>query len=142
MLYLGQNKMWQTKKTIFDSAISNSTYPAIKCLSISYVFVIDDVKQTVMVSDRGCISPLSVYSRNFALKRHSYDYLYYCRGKKKLAGPFAPGQEVGPKIFAVTHDAKLIFSGGLWDNSIRVYSAAKGKTVQNIVRHTGQLYLI
>ena len=64
------------------------------------------------------------------------------RNQKKLAGPFAPGLTVTPKLFAVTHDAKIIFSGGLWDNSIRVYSAAKGKTIQNIVRHTGKKHTV
>ena len=54
-----------------------------------------------------------------------------------LAGPFAPGLKVTPHLFAVSHDAKLVFSGGHWDNSVRVYSLGKQKMVAHIVRHTG-----
>ena len=60
------------------------------------------------------------------------------RAKRALAGPFAPGLEVTPSLFAVSHDAKLVFSGGHWDNSVRVYSVNKQKMVAHIVRHTGQ----
>jgi len=58
------------------------------------------------------------------------------RARKNLAGPFAPGFKVTAKTFVVSHDAKLVFSGGHWDNSLRVYSIAKNKTVAHIVRHT------
>ena len=60
------------------------------------------------------------------------------RTKKRLAGPFAPKLKITPKLFTVSHDAKLVFTGGHWDNSLRVYSIAKGKTVAHIVRHTGE----
>ena len=55
-----------------------------------------------------------------------------------LAGPFAPGLKVTPLLFAVSHDAKLLFSGGHWDNSVRVYSMSKQKMVAHIVQHTGR----
>ncbi|XP_064646322.1 neurobeachin-like protein 1 isoform X2 [Lineus longissimus] len=56
--------------------------------------------------------------------------------KKCLAGPFAPGIKITPNLFVVSHDAKLLFSGGHWDNSLRVYSLTKSKITAQIVRHT------
>ncbi len=53
-------------------------------------------------------------------------------------GPFYPGTQMSPKLFAVSHDAKLIFSGGHWENSLHVYSVAKNKTIAYISRHTGK----
>uniref|UniRef100_A0A673B8W9 Neurobeachin-like 1 n=1 Tax=Sphaeramia orbicularis TaxID=375764 RepID=A0A673B8W9_9TELE len=52
-----------------------------------------------------------------------------------LSGPFAPGVEVTAGLFVVSHDGKLLFSGGHWDNSIRVTSLVKGKTVGQHIRH-------
>jgi len=54
-----------------------------------------------------------------------------------MSGPFAPGLEITSKLFAVSHDAKLLFSGGHWDNSIRVTSLTKGKLVGQHIRHMG-----
>ncbi|KAA8579540.1 hypothetical protein FQN60_006633 [Etheostoma spectabile] len=52
-----------------------------------------------------------------------------------LSGPFAPGMEVTAGLFVVSHDGKLLFSGGHWDNSLRVTSLVKGKTVGQHIRH-------
>uniref|UniRef100_A0A8C2BB23 Neurobeachin-like protein 2 n=1 Tax=Cyprinus carpio TaxID=7962 RepID=A0A8C2BB23_CYPCA len=52
-----------------------------------------------------------------------------------LAGPFSPGVEVTAHLFVVSHDGKLLFSGGHWDNSLRVTSLVKGKTVGQHIRH-------
>ncbi|CAN9498147.1 unnamed protein product [Ophioblennius macclurei] len=52
-----------------------------------------------------------------------------------LSGPFAPGVEVTAGLFVISHDGKLLFSGGHWDNSIRVTSLVKGKTVGQHIRH-------
>uniref|UniRef100_A0A4W6E3W2 Neurobeachin-like protein 2 n=1 Tax=Lates calcarifer TaxID=8187 RepID=A0A4W6E3W2_LATCA len=52
-----------------------------------------------------------------------------------LSGPFAPGIEVTAGLFVVSHDGKLLFSGGHWDNSLRVTSLVKGKTVGQHIRH-------
>ncbi|KAM6945740.1 LOW QUALITY PROTEIN: neurobeachin-like protein 1 [Aplochiton taeniatus] len=52
-----------------------------------------------------------------------------------LGGPFSPGVEVGAALFVVSHDGKLLFSGGHWDNSLRVTSLVKGKTVGQHIRH-------
>ncbi|KAJ4920566.1 hypothetical protein JOQ06_022127 [Pogonophryne albipinna] len=52
-----------------------------------------------------------------------------------LSGPFAPGLEVTAGLFVVSHDGKLLFSGGHWDNSLRVTSLLRGKTVGQHIRH-------
>lgn len=38
----------------------------------------------------------------------------------------------------MSHDAKLLFSGGHWDNSIRVTSLTKGKVMAQHIRHMGK----
>nr|XP_020665996.1 neurobeachin-like protein 1 isoform X2 [Pogona vitticeps] len=55
--------------------------------------------------------------------------------QRSVSGPFAPGLEITPKLFVVSHDAKLLFSGGHWDNSIRVTSLTKGKLMAQHIRH-------
>lgn len=60
------------------------------------------------------------------------------RTQRFLSGPFAPGIEVAAGLFVVSHDGKLLFSGGHWDNSIRVTSLVKGKTVGQHIRHMGK----
>ncbi|KAK2169991.1 hypothetical protein LSH36_5g09019 [Paralvinella palmiformis] len=55
--------------------------------------------------------------------------------RRCLSGPFAPDIQVSSHLFAVSHDAKLVFSGGHWDNSLRVYSLAKAKTIMHVIRH-------
>ncbi|CAL8289347.1 unnamed protein product [Lota lota] len=55
--------------------------------------------------------------------------------QRVLAGPLAPGVELSAGLLVVSHDGKLLFSGGHWDNSLRVTSLLKGKTVGQHVRH-------
>uniref|UniRef100_A0A8C3EXT2 Neurobeachin like 1 n=1 Tax=Corvus moneduloides TaxID=1196302 RepID=A0A8C3EXT2_CORMO len=55
--------------------------------------------------------------------------------QRNMSGPFAPGLEITSKLFVVSHDAKLLFSGGHWDNSIRVTSLTKGKLMGQHIRH-------
>ena len=57
---------------------------------------------------------------------------------RRMIRSFSPGVELTPNVFTVTHDAKLVISGGHWDNSLRVYSTAKGKTTQIVMGHTGE----
>ncbi|XP_031760024.1 neurobeachin-like protein 2 isoform X1 [Xenopus tropicalis] len=52
-----------------------------------------------------------------------------------LSGPFALGAELSSRTLVVSHDAKLLFSGGHWDNSLRVTSLSKGKVIGHITRH-------
>lgn len=55
--------------------------------------------------------------------------------KKRIGGPFAPGLKMEPKLFAVTHDARLLLSGGYWDNSLQVFRLDKAVTINHIIRH-------
>ncbi|XP_049608212.1 neurobeachin-like protein 1 isoform X1 [Syngnathus scovelli] len=59
----------------------------------------------------------------------------HAKTQRFLSGPFAPGVEVTTRLFVVSHDGKLLFSGGHWDNSLRVTSLVKGKTVGQHIRH-------
>ncbi|MFT7805427.1 neurobeachin-like protein 2 isoform X1 [Arapaima gigas] len=52
-----------------------------------------------------------------------------------LAGPFSPGVDLGPRVLAVSNDARLLFSGGHWDCSLRITALSKGKLVGRICRH-------
>uniref|UniRef100_A0A286ZRL3 Cytochrome P450 family 20 subfamily A member 1 n=1 Tax=Sus scrofa TaxID=9823 RepID=A0A286ZRL3_PIG len=55
--------------------------------------------------------------------------------QRVMNGPFAPGLEITSKLFIVSHDAKLLFSAGHWDNSIQVMSLTKGKIISHHIRH-------
>ena len=44
--------------------------------------------------------------------------------------------DVASRLFAVSHDAKFVFSGGHWDWSLRVYSLLKSKMITSIIHHT------
>ncbi|XP_038194419.1 neurobeachin-like protein 1 isoform X2 [Arvicola amphibius] len=57
------------------------------------------------------------------------------KAQRTVTGPFAPGLEITSKLFVVSHDAKLLFSAGHWDNSIQVTSLTKGKIVSHNIRH-------
>lgn len=59
------------------------------------------------------------------------------RTQRFLQGPFAPGADLCSRTLAVSPDGKLLFSGGHWDNSLRVTSLGKGKVVGHITRHIG-----
>uniref|UniRef100_A0A8C4R671 Uncharacterized protein n=1 Tax=Eptatretus burgeri TaxID=7764 RepID=A0A8C4R671_EPTBU len=56
------------------------------------------------------------------------------KARRYVAGPMAPGMEMTPKLFAVSHDGKLLFSAGSWDNSVRVLSL-KGKSIGQCTWH-------
>lgn len=68
------------------------------------------------------------------------EFIILCtyRALRCVNGPMTPGLEVSSKLFVVSHDGKLIFSAGHWDNSIRVTSIAKGKLVGQHIRHMGK----
>nr|XP_048315334.1 neurobeachin-like protein 1 isoform X2 [Myodes glareolus] len=57
------------------------------------------------------------------------------KAQRTVNGPFAPGLKITSKLFVVSHDAKLLFSAGHWDNSIQVTSLTKGKIVSHNIRH-------
>lgn len=49
-----------------------------------------------------------------------------------MNGPFAPGLKSTSKLFIVSHDAKLLFSAGHWDNSIPSDVTYKGDLFHTI----------
>ncbi|XP_062854156.1 neurobeachin-like protein 1 [Trichomycterus rosablanca] len=55
--------------------------------------------------------------------------------QRYVGGPFSPDVEVNTRLFVVSHDGKLLFSGGHWDNSLRVTSLLRSKTIVQHVRH-------
>ncbi|UJR10639.1 hypothetical protein I4U23_014834 [Adineta vaga] len=58
------------------------------------------------------------------------------RNRHIIAAPFSPSLEITSRQFAVSHDAKFVFSGGHWDWSLRVYSLLKSKIITSIIHHT------
>lgn len=64
---------------------------------------------------------------------------YSFRNRKRIFGPFHPSQNPHSQLFAVSTDGKLLYAGGIWDNSLRVYNLHKGKTVASVTRHLGAL---
>ncbi|CAF0830697.1 unnamed protein product [Rotaria sp. Silwood1] len=58
------------------------------------------------------------------------------RNRHIIAAPFSPSLEIKSHLFAVSHDAKFVFSGGHWDWSLRVYSLLKSKMTSSLIHHT------
>lgn len=62
------------------------------------------------------------------------------RSRRRLAPPGgACGADIAAssRLFAVSPDAKLLFFGGNWDNSLRVYSISRSKQIASVIRHQG-----
>uniref|UniRef100_A0A0K8W1H1 Neurobeachin-like protein 1 n=1 Tax=Bactrocera latifrons TaxID=174628 RepID=A0A0K8W1H1_BACLA len=57
------------------------------------------------------------------------------KNRKRIFGPFHPSQNPHSQLYAVSTDGKLLYAGGIWDNSLRVYNLHKGKTVASVTRH-------
>lgn len=60
------------------------------------------------------------------------------RTHRFLSGPFSPGVDIGAQVLVVSSDARLLFSGGHWDCSLRVTTLTKAKLVGRICRHVGK----
>ncbi|KAJ8020057.1 Neurobeachin-like protein 1 [Holothuria leucospilota] len=60
--------------------------------------------------------------------------LFSSKTRKCVGGPFAPGIKVTSSLFVATHDAKLLFTGGHWDSSLRVMNM-RGKMIAHMARH-------
>ncbi|CAF4138084.1 unnamed protein product, partial [Rotaria sp. Silwood2] len=58
------------------------------------------------------------------------------RNRHIIAAPFSSSLEINYHLFAVSHDAKFVFSGGHWDWSLRVYSLVKSKIISSLIHHT------
>ncbi|XP_052847786.1 neurobeachin-like protein 1 isoform X3 [Drosophila gunungcola] len=57
------------------------------------------------------------------------------KNRKRVFGPFHSSQPPHSQLFAVSTDGKLLYAGGIWDNSLRVYNLNKGKAVASVTRH-------
>lgn len=58
-------------------------------------------------------------------------------GAAKLQiGPFHPALKITSSLFAVSLDGKLLYAGGIWDNSLKVYNIQKGKAVACLSYHS------
>jgi WD40 repeat protein len=66
----------------------------------------------------------------------SNTFFIFLRNRVTTTAPFSPSINATSSLFAVSHDAKYIFSGGHWDCSLRIYSLLKTKTISSNVRHT------
>ncbi|XP_069790231.1 neurobeachin-like protein 1 isoform X3 [Narcine bancroftii] len=91
------------------------------------------VSQNCLIGTHGWLPYDKVISNYFTFSRDPT--LPNLRAQRYVNGPFTPGLEVTSKLFVVSHDGKLIFSVGHWDNSIRVTSIAKGKLIGQHIRH-------
>ena len=58
-----------------------------------------------------------------------------------MGAPFSPDINIGPNIFALTVDGKLLITVGHWDNTVRVYNPTRTKIV-NCLRHHSGSYVI
>ncbi|CAF1645800.1 unnamed protein product [Adineta steineri] len=58
------------------------------------------------------------------------------RNRLNTTAPFSPSIDINSRLFAVSHDAKFIYSGAHWDWSLRTYSITKAKTINSVVHHT------
>lgn len=54
---------------------------------------------------------------------------------RQLIGPFHPKLKMTSSLFAVNTDGKLLYAGGIWDGSLKVFSIGKGKTVASCLFH-------
>ncbi|GBP05200.1 Neurobeachin-like protein 1 [Eumeta japonica] len=61
------------------------------------------------------------------------------KNRKRIFGPLHPSQMPHSQMFAISTDGKLLYAGGIWDNSLRVYSLHKGKTLASVTRHLGNI---
>ncbi|XP_059473157.1 neurobeachin-like protein 1 isoform X2 [Neocloeon triangulifer] len=58
------------------------------------------------------------------------------KSRRKIPGPFHPSVQLSSQMFAVSHDARHLFSGGHWDNGIRVFSLTRGRTMAAAIHHS------
>uniref|UniRef100_A0AAQ5Z645 Neurobeachin-like protein 2 n=1 Tax=Amphiprion ocellaris TaxID=80972 RepID=A0AAQ5Z645_AMPOC len=129
-------------KSFFVEGISDSV-PLIKAVvpkNQSHSFITQGSPDTMVTLSQNCLVGTHgwlPYNKNIS------NYFTFIKDptvsntktQRFLSGPFAPGVDVAAGLFVVSHDGKLLFSGGHWDNSLRVTSLVKGKTVGQHIRH-------
>uniref|UniRef100_A0A8C4NXU4 Neurobeachin-like protein 2 n=1 Tax=Dicentrarchus labrax TaxID=13489 RepID=A0A8C4NXU4_DICLA len=125
-------------KSFFVEGISDNValVKAVVPKNQSHSFITQGSPDTMVTVSRNCLVGTHgwlPYNKNIS------NYFTFIKDptvtQRFLSGPFAPGVEVTSGLFVVSHDGKLLFSGGHWDNSLRVTSLVKGKTVGQHIRH-------
>uniref|UniRef100_A0A6B2EDM8 Putative lysosomal trafficking regulator lyst n=1 Tax=Phlebotomus kandelakii TaxID=1109342 RepID=A0A6B2EDM8_9DIPT len=56
--------------------------------------------------------------------------------KKTLSAAFHPAVKLSAKLFALNMEGKLLYVGGVWDCSLKVFSVHKGRSVASVVAHS------
>uniref|UniRef100_A0A1B0CP51 Putative lysosomal trafficking regulator lyst n=1 Tax=Lutzomyia longipalpis TaxID=7200 RepID=A0A1B0CP51_LUTLO len=56
--------------------------------------------------------------------------------RKVLTGAFHPAVKLSGKLFALNLEGKLLYTGGIWDCSLKVFSVHKGRAVASVVAHS------
>lgn len=62
---------------------------------------------------------------------------FFFRTRKKVPDYFHPSISLNSHLFALSLDAKLLFTGGHWDSSLQVYSIPKNKVISSVISHFG-----
>ncbi|XP_063285902.1 neurobeachin-like protein 1 isoform X1 [Pelobates fuscus] len=90
------------------------------------------ISQNLIIGTHGWL-PYNKNTSNFTFNKDQT--VTNPKTQRLLSVPFAPGLEITSKLFVVSHDGKVLFTGGHWDNSIRVTSLTKGKVIGQHIRH-------
>lgn len=59
------------------------------------------------------------------------------KNRKQITGPFHPSLKLNSALFAVNLDGKLLYAGGIWDNSLKVFNLQKCKAIATVIHHKG-----
>ena len=70
---------------------------------------------------------------SFNLSSHNF---FLFRNRLTAIAPFALSVDITSRLFAVSHDAKYIFSGAHWDRSLHIYAISKTHSNHSITRRT------
>ncbi|XP_059607349.1 neurobeachin-like protein 1 [Phlebotomus argentipes] len=58
------------------------------------------------------------------------------KSRKTLSAAFHPAVKLSAKLFALNVEGKLLYVGGIWDCSLKVFSVHKGRAVASVVAHS------
>ncbi|GAB0094771.1 neurobeachin-like protein 1 [Sergentomyia squamirostris] len=58
------------------------------------------------------------------------------KSKKVLSAAFHPAVKLSGKLFALNVEGKLLYTGGIWDCSLKVFSIHKGRPVASVAAHS------
>ncbi|XP_020371025.1 neurobeachin-like protein 2 isoform X1 [Rhincodon typus] len=131
--HLGQLKSFFVEGISDDIPLVQALVPKNQAYSYLTPYVLVTVSANGLIGTHGWLPYDKNISNYFTFTRDQN--ISNAKTHRFLSGPFAPGVNLSPKILAVSPDGKLLFSGGHWDNSLRVTSLSKGKVTGHIIRH-------